>query len=120
MSLSGTVARVSKVKRYLQRMRILALQAAARLKHCSPLGPLLVQMRTGRGGSPGVGQKTIEKLEGLGVQNLAQIACLTPDAFKKAGISAPIASRLLSYARRRLVSLAKTLSDDAGPRRRVF
>lgn len=94
--------RVKKIKRHLQRMRILALQASARVKHCSVLGPLLVQMRQGQRGRVGVGQKTIEKLETLGMQNIAQIARMTPDDFKRAGITKSIGARLQSYLRRRL------------------
>jgi len=94
--------RVRHVKRLLQRMRILALQTAARVKHCSALGPLLVQMRRGSRSAPGVGQKTIEKLEALGIQNLAQIAAMRPEDFKKAGITPSIAGRLQAYIRRRL------------------
>lgn len=94
--------RVMRVKRHLQRLRLLALQVAARVKHCSLLGPLLVQMRQGSKGRAGVGQKTIEKLEALGLQNLAQIARLTPADFKSVGIAPSIAKRLQSYLRRRL------------------
>ena len=94
--------RVKRVKRHLQRLRLLALQTAARVKHCSILGPLLVQMRQGTKGRAGVGQKTIEKLEALGLQNLAQIARLSPADFKSAGIAPAIAKRLQSYLRRRL------------------
>ena len=92
--------RIKKIKRHLQRLRVLALQAAARVKHCSLLGPLLVQMR--QGGRTGVGPKTIEKLEALGIQNPAEIARMTPDEFKRAGITKTIASRIQSYLRRRL------------------
>lgn len=94
--------RVKRVKRYFQRLRVLAFQAAARVKHCSLLGPLLVQMRQGTKGSPGVGQKTVEKLEALGIQNLAEIARLSTADFKSAGITPTIAKRLQSYLRRRL------------------
>jgi len=94
--------RVKRVKRHLQRMRILTLQTVARVKHCSVLGPLLVQMRQGSRNSPGVGQKTIEKLEAMGVQNMAQIASMGPEGFKQAGINQAIAKRLQAYIRRRL------------------
>ena len=91
--------RIKRVKRHLQRLRVLALQTAAHVKHCSPLGPLLVQMR--HGAAAGVGQKTVEKLEDLGIQSLAEIARLDTTDFQKAGIATHIANRLLSYARRR-------------------
>ncbi len=81
-----------RVKRHIQRLRIRSLQTAARVRHCSVLGPLLVKMRQGTKGRAGVGQKTIEKLEALGLQNLAQIARLSPADFKSAGITSAIPS----------------------------
>lgn len=94
--------RVRETKRQFQRLRVLAFDALGRLKYCSPLGPLLVQMRRSAGHSPGVGAKTIQKLENLGVTSLATLAKMSDADFEDAGIGSAIAKRIRAYIRRRL------------------
>jgi helicase len=93
--------RVREIKRLFQRLRLLAFDALGRLKCCSPLGPLLTQMRRGAG-SRGVGINTIRKLESLGVESLTRLAKMSGNDFKNAGIKPAIAKRIESYVRRRL------------------
>ena len=51
---------VLRVKRLMQRLRVLAYQTASQPKYCSPLGGLLVELRRSQG-LKGVGEKTIQK-----------------------------------------------------------
>jgi hypothetical protein len=96
------VERIQRVKRFLKRLQVLARQCAARVKHCSVLGPLLVQMKQSHGTSPGITMGTIEKLEALGIGTPAKIAAMSVEDFKRAGVRAREANRLQSYFRRRL------------------
>jgi hypothetical protein len=81
--------RVLRVKRFMQRLRVLAYQTASQLKYCSPLGALLVDLRRSQG-LKGVGEKTAQKLEAIGAITFPLIAQLTDEQFTAAGISPKI------------------------------
>jgi hypothetical protein len=70
--------RVLRVKRLMQRLRVLAYQTASQLKYCSPLGGLLVELRRSQG-LKGVGEKTVQKLEAIGVSTFSAIVRLTDE-----------------------------------------
>jgi hypothetical protein len=65
--------RVLRVKRLIQRLRVLAYQTASQLKYCSPLGGPLIELRRSQG-LKGVGEKTIQKLEAIGAITFPVIA----------------------------------------------
>jgi helicase len=85
----------------MQRMRVLAYQTAAQLKYCSPLGGLLVELRRSQG-LKGVGEKTIQKLEAIGVITFPALEQMTDEQFVAAGISRAIGNRIRAYVRRRI------------------
>jgi helicase len=92
---------VVRVKRLLQRLRILSYQTASQLKYCSPLGGLVVELRRSQG-LKGVGEKTLQKLETIGTITLPAIARMTDEQFIAAGISRKIGGRIRAHARRRI------------------
>ena len=93
--------RVLRVKRLIQRLRVLAYQTASQLKFCSPLGELLLELRRSQG-LKGVGEKTIQKLESIGAMTFPALAQLTDEQFIAAGISPKIGNRIRAYVRRRI------------------
>ncbi|PWT80400.1 MAG: hypothetical protein C5B58_11710 [Acidobacteria bacterium] len=93
--------RVLRVKRLMQRLRVLAYQTASQLKYCSPLGGLLVELRRSQG-LKGVGEKTVQKLEAIGAITFPAIAQLTDEQFVAAGIARNIANRIRAHVRRRM------------------
>ena len=90
-----------RVKRLMQRLRVLAYQTASQLKYCSPLGALLVELR-GSQGLKGVDEKTIQKLEAIGVITFPALAQMTDEQFTAAGMSRAIGNRIRKYVRRRI------------------
>ena len=90
-----------RVKRLMQRLRVLAYQTASQLKYCSPVGGLLVELRRSQG-LKGVGEKTVQKLEVIGANTFPAIAQLTDEQFIAAGISPKIGNRIRAYVRRRI------------------
>jgi superfamily II DNA/RNA helicase len=93
--------RVLRVKRLIQRLRILAYQTASQLKYCSPLGGLLTELRRSQG-LKGVGEKTVQKLEAMGAITLPTIAQMSDEQFIAAGISRNIGNRIRAHARKRI------------------
>ena len=93
--------RVLRVKRLMQRLRVLAYQTASQLKYCSPLGGLLVELRRSQG-LKGVGEKTIQKLEAIGATTFPALTQMTDEQFVAAGISRNLGSRIRAYVRRRM------------------
>ena len=93
--------RVLRVKRLMQRLRVLAYQTASQLKYCSPLGGLLVELRRSQG-LKGVGEKTVQKLEAIGAMTFPVLAHMTDEQFTASGISPKIGNRIRAYVRRRI------------------
>ena len=92
-------ARIKRVKRLLARMRHQTYDLQEKLKYCSPLGPVLRDMRRLTGG--GIGEKTIRTLEYLGVTDLATLSGLGVDGMVRGGVRRDIASRVHFYLKRR-------------------
>jgi hypothetical protein len=92
--------RVKRLKRLLGRMRYQTYELQEQLKYCSPLGPVLRDIRQVTRG--GVGVQTIRTLEQAGITNLQQIQQLGIDGLRGAGIRRDIAQRIMMYLRRRL------------------
>jgi ATP-dependent DNA helicase len=95
--------RIRGTGRYLRRLRLLAFSVVGYLKHCSPLGRLLVQMRSSHSNRLGVGLKTVQKLETLGLDSLLALSKITAEELEAIGISQKIAARIRAYLRRRAI-----------------
>jgi hypothetical protein len=85
----------------MQRLRVLAYQTASQLKHCSPMGALLVELRRSQG-LKGVGEKTVQKLEAIGAMTFPVLAQMTDEQFIAAGIPRRIGNRIRAHVRRRI------------------
>jgi hypothetical protein len=72
---------------------VLAYQTASQLKHCSPLGGLLVELRRSQG-LKGVGEKTIQKLEAIGAITSPALAQMTDEQFVAAGVPRSLGNRI--------------------------
>src|SRR5215470_396334 len=90
--------RVLRVKRLMQRLRVLAYQTASQMKYCSPLGGLLVELRRSQGLN-GVGEKTVQKLDAMGAMTFPVLAQMTDEQFVAAGIARSIANRIRAHVR---------------------
>jgi hypothetical protein len=90
-----------RVKRLLQRLRVLAYQTASQLKYCSPVGGLLVELGRSQG-LMGVGEKNVQKLEAIGGMTFPMFAQMTDEQFIAAGISRKIGNRIRAHVRRRI------------------
>jgi hypothetical protein len=93
-------ARVTKVKQCFQAMRRGVFELMANLRFCSPLGPFFRDLEDAK---TGVGTRTKEKLESLGLNTMAEIHSKTDAELIDAGIRRDILKRLRAYiARRRM------------------
>jgi helicase len=121
--------RVTRVKHLLTRMRGQTFELQGLLKHCSPLGPMLVDLRASLARKPPralrdtamssdrsgdvmsieshdgsgsiVGFQTIRRLEEAGVRDIADLAALHLHELVQLGIRRRFARQLYAYARRR-------------------
>ena len=91
--------RIMKVKNIFRRLRAECFQNLARLKYCSPLGPLLVRMKFA--GRKGVGTTTIEKLESAGLVTPQAISELTDEKIKELKIDLKRINVIRSYLQRK-------------------
>jgi hypothetical protein len=91
--------RLQKTKNSLRRLRAHCFNLLGRLKHCSPLGPLLAAMK--RAGTKGVGAVTFEKLETAGLASPAAILQLSDERAREIGVDPRRLMILRSYLRRR-------------------
>lgn len=93
--------RVRRVKKFLLQMRHQIYDLQEQLKYCSPLGPLLRQIRNVKGGKAGVGIQTIRKLEVAGVSTPKNILELGFDGLVEKGIRRDIAKRIIQHLKKR-------------------
>ena len=91
--------KIMKVKNIFRRLRAECFQNLARLKYCSPLGPLLVRMKFA--GRKGVGTTTIEKLESAGLVTPQAISELTDEKIKELKIDLKRINVIRSYLQRK-------------------
>jgi helicase len=99
----ATPDQVREAKRALGRIRGQAYDLLERLKYCSPLGPLVRGVRSGRRTSsgPALGVVTIRKLEEAGVTSLEQISQMDLNELMNTGIQRRYARQIEAYVRRR-------------------
>jgi superfamily II DNA/RNA helicase len=95
--------RVRRVKGCLRHMRRTALDAREQVKYCSPLGPLLGDLRRVRrgGDGPAVGVQSIRRLEEAGVRDMADLARLGTEDLVRLGVRRDLARQIREYIRRR-------------------
>lgn len=93
--------RIKRIKRLLGVMRRQIYDLQEQLKYCSPLGPLLREIRRTTRSSPGIGVQTIRRLEDSGVTSMKELQHLGFDGLLKKGIRRDIAKKINSYLRRR-------------------
>lgn len=91
--------KIKKAKNILRRMRAQCFQVLGRLKYCSPLGPLLVRMRSA--GTKGVGKATIERLESAGLLSPQAISELSEDQIRELKLDSKRIRAIRSYLRRK-------------------
>jgi hypothetical protein len=91
--------RILTTKNHLRRLRAQCFNLLGRLKHCSPLGPLLVSMK--RAGAKGIGPATIEKLEASGVTSAARFLELNESNADDLGIPIGKFQMIKNYLKRR-------------------
>ena len=89
---------IKQAKRYLQRLRAVCYKLLGRLKYCSPLGPLVVRMKSS--GAKGVGKATIDKLEAAGLASPDAIRVLTDDQIRALNLDRKKILLIQSYLRR--------------------
>ena len=91
-------ARLRRVDAALRRMRHLTFDLQEQLKYCSPLGPLLRDLRQAAKptGAATAGIATIRRLEGAGIRDLAAVASCTLADLRDLGVRQPWASQILA------------------------
>lgn len=93
-------ARVIRVKKILGSMRSGVFELLGGLRFCSPLGPFFRDLEAAKAG---VGLRTKEKLEALGLSTVLEIAKLKDTDLAAAGIRKDIVRKLRAYVTRRLL-----------------
>jgi replicative superfamily II helicase len=95
--------RVKRVKRLLGRMRYQVFELQEQIKYCSPLGPLLREIRrTAPKDKIKIGVQSIRRLEEAGVSSLKDLMGFGVDELVKLGVRRGLAEQIQSYMRRRM------------------
>jgi helicase len=95
--------RIKRVKGLLGRMRYQVFELQEQIKYCSPLGPLLREIRrTAPKDKVKIGVQSIRRLEEAGVSSLKDLLVLGVDELIKLGIRRGLVEQILSYVRRRM------------------
>lgn len=98
--------RVRRVTRLLRGIRIAILQLRERLKYCSPLGALWVDLRrretgTANGRASCLGAASLRRLENAGVTSVEMLGSMTQEELKNLGVPRRAAEALVGHFRRR-------------------
>jgi hypothetical protein len=95
--------RVQRVKRLLSRMRYQVFELQEQIKYCSPLGPLLREIRrTAPKDKIKIGVQSIRRLEDAGVSSLKELMGVGVDELVKLGVRRGLAEQIQGYVRRRM------------------
>jgi helicase len=90
--------RIRRVKRTLLRMRAQTFELQECLKYCSPLGPVLRDIRrTMPTDRPPVGPRSIKLLEDAGIQGFDDLESLTVEDLIRFGIRRDLAKQIRAY-----------------------
>lgn len=101
-NLQADEVRIERVKNALKRQERQAYALMAALKHCSPLGTLLTDVRSAQfSNKPKIGIASIRKLEEAGFTDLAQLATMQSEDFQRYGLRKDFAQQLLMYFKQR-------------------
>jgi hypothetical protein len=94
--------RIRRVTQRLRGIRIDILQLRERLKYCSPLGALWVEIRQGGGGTRGrLGASSLRRLETAGVTSVERLGGMTKEELRSAGLTRRAAETLAVHLKRR-------------------
>lgn len=96
--------RVRRVKRLFYGMRAQIFNLRESLKYCSPLGPVLRSIRRSSATLTGtsVGVLSIRRLEGAGINTVAELARLQVNDMVRLGVRTDLAKQIRNYVLRRL------------------
>ena len=100
----ATHEQILAVKSVFRRMRHQSYELMERIKHCSPLGPLLRGVRATKGTArrPRVGPRTIATLEAAGLRTMEEVGKLDLKQLVALGVQERFATQIQAYVRRRL------------------
>jgi len=94
--------RIQRVKRALQRIRLLSFQILDLLSWCSPLGALFLRLRSATGtGRQSPAKATMRRLEDAGVCSAIALAKLTETELIQIGVRKDLAGVIVAFLRRR-------------------
>jgi helicase len=98
---SADAYRIRRVKGLLKRMRDQAYRLQDHLKYCSPLGPVLQEIRQATNAANGasVGVRSIRRLEEAGVRSLEDLAQLGEEDLIRLGVRRDLAMQIRAYVR---------------------
>jgi|SanBayMetagenome_1026888.scaffolds.fasta_scaffold01400_2 helicase len=95
--------RIKRVKGSLGRMRYQVFELQEQIKYCSPLGPLLREIRrTAPKDKVKIGVQSIRRLEEAGVSSLKDLLVLGVDELMNLGVRRGLAEQIHNYVRRRM------------------
>jgi len=96
--------RIKRVKRLLNRMRYQVFGLQEQIKYCSPLGPLLREIRrTAPRDKVKIGVQSIRRLEEAGVSSLKDLMGFGVDELANLGVRRGLAEQILIYIKRRML-----------------
>jgi helicase len=94
--------RILRVKRSLQRIRLINLQTLNLLSWCSPLGSVFLRLRSATGsGRQSPAKATMQKLEESGINSAAVLAQLSETELVQRGVRKDFARAITVFLRRR-------------------
>jgi helicase len=94
----GDRERIKRVKKLLLRMRAQVFELRERLKYCSPLGPILRDVRqTQFANGRTIGVQSIRRLEEAGIRNLDDLARLQVTDLIELGVRRDFAEQIRDY-----------------------
>jgi len=95
--------RLQRVKRAMQRLRILHLQVMNLVSWCSPLGPLFLRIRgtAAKSSRQSPAKATMRRLEDAGINSPSQLLTKTVGDLHQMGIRRDLAEAIIAFVRRR-------------------
>jgi helicase len=93
--------RITRVKELLLRMRTQVFELQERLKYCSPLGPLVRDIRrTQSADVPSIRLQSVRRLEEAGIRSLDDLAPLQVNDLVRLGVRRDLAEQIRSFVHR--------------------
>jgi helicase len=91
--LAADEERILKLKRLLQRVRLVTYDCIGRIKFSSPIGGFVAEAKR-LGTKLGIGPASLEKLESLGARSAMELATISDEHMLAAGLRSYLARRL--------------------------